>query len=116
MIDVIIDPNEHYTGIIDREKLTEACGCIPVWVAEAMGRRAAGDGESVKDIVCGMYGFPCHPFSGVVDEEGVYNYPEDPPLNPYMKITGIGGDIVYIYQCAIIAFISKDETYVTRMD
>ena len=53
---------------------------------------------------------------GTVTDEGTYLYPDDPPLEPLIKIER-GDETYYQYDYAIIAIVQKSgETFVTRMD
>ena len=112
---VIIDPTNHYD--VDEHALVEACGFLPLWavhhelfnmpVKDAMEyayRKQAG----VPEL------FPMT--GGQVDENGVYHYPEDPDLNPLMKIERMD-ETMWIYPYGIVCFENFDDsTFITRMD
>lgn len=111
-ITIEIDPNEvHVDKGASYQKLAMACGVLPLWALASMAT-----GNSMKVQACESYQFPITEMTGgVVDEYGIYNYPEDPPLVPYMKIVN-GDETAYFYAHAMVAFVDKEGTYMTRMD
>ena len=107
----IIDPTEHYENV-PPERLIEAIGILPHWVDN-------NDPRSAKEQFQQKYQFGCCEMpGGTVDENGVYNYPEDPPLYPFYSLER-DNEMIYFYNYAMVAVVLKDEartTYVTRMD
>ena len=62
-------------------------------------------GMSVKD----------RPLGGEIDAEGVYRYPEDEPMYPYMKWETREGT-VYFYPYSVMGIPTGSEHYAVRMD
>ncbi len=103
-----IDPTNSFTDV-DPQRLIEACGLIPYWVDVT-------DERSFRQQVDDNYGFGLYEMSGgTVDGEGVYRYPEDPDLLPYLKWER-DGEVAYMYSHAIMAFVKDGVTFVTRVD
>jgi len=113
-IAIEIDPNEvHIKKGASYQTLAEACGVLPLWALAGMG-----EGITMRKSCLTHYQFPVSKMGGVIDENGVYLYPEDPPLYPYIKMT-IGKETAYFYDHAMIGFVhpeDKEEQYVVRMD
>lgn len=86
------------------------CGLVLPWVQ-------AWDGSgSLKDYLEGRHGFPLHEMSGgSVDADGVYSYPEDAALKPLVKVE-FESCTFYQYFYGILAIVSPEGTYITRMD
>ena len=74
--------------------------------------------RSAGPIHLGMlnaYGFGGSPMTGgTVADNGVYTYPEDPPLYPIAKMEG-GPAVVWVYDYGICAIV-EDHTTVYRFD
>ena len=93
--------------------IKEECGILMTWAAHRE------PDQSIKEGLLSMYQYGVHEMTGgTIDEEGIYSYPEDPPLAPLLSISEQStGEIVYVYPYGIVAFTHPDEdTYVTRMD
>jgi len=103
-----IDPNSKFPNVSPIH-LLELCGLIPAWVSD--------DPElSFQEQVIGSYGFPAQAITGsVVDADGTYRYPGDPLLHPIAKWQR-GGEVMYMYEYAVVAFIKDGVTFVTRVD
>jgi hypothetical protein len=112
-----LDPNKAFAEA-DKLYLQDCCGLLLPWTLSAFFEDGGVDtAEDVKDFVAKQYMFPTFPLKGgAIDEEDVYQYPDDPPLNPVAKISSESGIDVLIYQYAIIAFRDEAMTYITRMD
>ena len=117
----IIDPTGHFVGKgVEKERLVEACGLIPIFIDYAEHREAETARE-VFEYMVEEYGFGGHEWPAdkhsVDPETGVYSYPEDPDLYPLVLFEVDGCDVdVYIYQHAIVSIVGDDETIVCRMD
>lgn len=103
-----IDPNNKFPGV-SGIALINACGLIPMWV------ESVDEDQSIKDSVIAAYQFPTYKFEGEVLADGTYRYPGDPDLHPIVSWTR-GDETVFMYQHAIIAFITGDDVFITRMD
>jgi hypothetical protein len=115
-MDIIIDPNKQFTRA-SSDRIMEACGIIPGFAWEAEEHAEAGR-DAVHQAMEKCYGFPAPPSNtgASIDENGVYTYPDDPPLHPLMEI-GLGhGVTVRIYQHAFVAISDAGGTIITRMD
>ena len=107
-----LDPLDHYTA--QGAPLTwcqEACGLIPSFVDPNSDQLIIDD---CKDA----YGFPTSDLSGLVIN-GVYTYPGDEDLYPYMAIIS-GSETLYIYPYGIVASVfekdGENTQLVTRLD
>lgn len=110
-ISITFDPLNKYPADAD---LLEACGLLPIF---------AMDPEHIhlplREAMETQYGFgPLSEIKGsTITDTYTYEYPEDPPLYPYVIITR--GDEVFVqYPYGIVAFIDQQtgDTFVTRMD
>ena len=106
-----IDPNKAYTGNPDH-LLLEACGFIPFWVREWSDMPTT---QTLKDYLIARYGFGFHKMGGTVTETGVYQYPEDPDLDPLIAMDTDEGTL-YMYEYAIVAIPTVNGYEVARMD
>jgi hypothetical protein len=112
-----IDPNGAFEKT-SQSKLVLAMGALPNWVAQGLH-----DGCSDIDALVGSleksYGFgSLHKFDGgEVSSTGVYQYPEDPPMQPLavMKTEDL---TVWFWQYAMLGIVDNNsgDTFVTRMD
>jgi len=102
------NPTGHFND--DQSYLMEMIGILPHWLA-------VGDKSlPAKEIFDAAYDFGLFSITGgKIDDNGIFSYPEDPPLYPIAKVIR-GKEIIYFYESAIVAIVSKDETFVTRMD
>ena len=106
-----IDPLNHYPDMTHAD-IIESLGLIPPWVAEA-----EATGQTIKASLIENYG----PFymgdmtGGTIDGDGVYTYPDDPPLYPLVKAEH-NGETFYQYHYGIVAVTTDGGQWVTRMD
>ena len=122
---ITIDPTGHYTSKLKGDKLKAmerrlvmALGIVPQFVNEAFEKMEEPPTvESFYKAVCDEYQFYMGPMEGgTIDADGVYEYPEDPPLYPLVS-WGVGeGITIYMYQYAIVGVTEGDTTLITRMD
>lgn len=104
----IIDPLGEYEDVAP-EDLIEACGFIPYFLQQ-------NDERDARTQMVDRYGFGDFPTTGAaVDARGVYSYPEDPDMFPYME-TSLRGETIRIYPYAFVAITNDQGTYTTRMD
>lgn len=106
----------------DHARLVELAGLIPHWAATY--HHTCGTLREYFER-CYTFGLSYHDGGAVVldqlgNGDGVYNYPEDPPLYPIMKIE-TGDAICYVYEYGLISFIEKQDDgsfkqFHTRMD
>jgi len=115
-ITVRIDPCEGFEGA-ERGRLVEACGLLLPWAVLALSVGVEA-GEELRDKMAELYQFGIHEsVGGSVDRDGVYSYPEDPPMRPLASVIDSEGHEALIYQHAVIAFRDRAGwCYVTRMD
>ena len=113
---VSVDPNGHFKASgAKMDRLVEACGLLPLFAAQCYGE-GLKDPEAFQKQMVSIYGFGDYRMDGTVDSEGVYNYPEDPPLHPLVALSYPENPIeVLIYQYAILAVKGPDETIISRM-
>jgi hypothetical protein len=110
-----VDPTSHFKGV-PQSRLVEALGIVPSFVAYAAVEAPEVTARAVLDAMAEAYGFYMGDMEGgTVDAEGVYQYPDDPPLYPLVRWK-LDDVTVYMYQYAIVAVQDKDTTIVTRMD
>ena len=85
------------------------CGLPLLWVQ-------AWDGKgSLKDHLVASYGTACHEMTGGQVVEGVYKHPQDPDLQPLVQVE-LHGCTFYQYDYGIIAVVTEESTYITRMN
>jgi len=96
-------------------------GLIPLWVMEWNLRKAMGVDVTLFDHLNTQYearaglGIKGRDMGGIIDEEGIYRYPNDPPMPPFMTWETEAGT-VYFYPYSVMG-IPKDNSYTTvRMD
>jgi hypothetical protein len=96
-----IDPTGKFSHA-KTDDILEACGIIPTFFDRSMD-------DVVQDSI-ERYGYS---FGGTmdtnIDENGVYRYPGDPDLYPYMSTT-IKGITIYIYAYGIVGYRFQDGT------
>ena len=111
-----LDPTNHHEGVPD-SRLIEALGIVPSFVAYAAVEHTEATARAILDAMAEAYGFYMGDMEGgTVDAEGVYQYPDDPPLYPLVRWKLDDDVTVYMYQFAIVAVQDKDNTIITRMD
>ena len=112
-----LDPTKSFTNA-PIERLVQAMGILPNWVAEALEAGCA-DIEALTASLADSYGFgELHNLKGgEVAKDGTYQYPQDPPLRPLAKIET--ADLaIYFYPHAMLSIVEKKsgDAFVTRMD
>jgi len=111
--ELVVDPLEKYDGF-DKERIVQSCGIIPMWVCnpEFMG-------ISLVDSLKTQYQFPMNNYwnlGGTLDPDGTFNFTDDPPSYPLMKIIR-GNEIFYMYEYAQVIIIQENgKIYKSRMD
>lgn len=104
----VIDPLNRFMDV-DPQRLIEACGLIPHWIDVT-------NEDSFQKQIDDNYGFGLYEMNGgEVGEDGVYRYPEDPDLYPYLKWER-DGEVAYMYSHAIMSFVKDGRVFVTRVD
>ena len=107
---VTLDPTGHYTFKmgVSRPRIINSLGFILHWIAN--------EERSFQEQVTESYGFPVFEMKGgTVDSDGKYSYPEDPVLAPLCKWER-DGEVAYMYEYAIMAFIKDGKTFMTRVN
>lgn len=106
-----LDPTGHFKDI-PSQHLVETLGLLPTF--------ALGNSESIAENMQENYAFFSHwsePGLTKIDEHGVWSYPEDEDLYPILSMDNGLGEVVYIYQHAIVAVtVDGKFTKWTRMD
>lgn len=113
VVKTTVDPMGKYPNA-SGEQIFLACGQVPVWLNDLNNP----DHESIKSIFSRFYVFGVFETKGgIVDEEGVYKYPNDPDLYPLIKMER-GNEIVYQYRSGLVSIIDVEtgNSFVTRMD
>ena len=108
----VLDPTGHFTKRrATKDKLVAACGFLPAF--------CLGDAPTLAENLTTNYQFFMGwtpPGSASVDDRGRFLFPEDEPQYPILKVS-VDGEIIYIYQYAIVAHMVNDEFVGwTRMD
>lgn len=111
---LILDPGNHYGA----QDLKEPCGLLYPWVLDSL----LSDPEEVSlaDGLSSRYAFfngwdGLNPKASVDPVSGRYDYPDDPPLYPYLRFNKDDEDL-FIYPYGIV-IAKKDGKWVTsRMD
>ena len=105
-----LDPTGSYTTET-AQYIMEACGILPYWVASwpQLG--------TLLEHLNQQYGFGIYEMTGgTLSDDGIYQYPEDPPLAPLISIQTMNG-VFYQYLYGIVAIPMEDGAhFVTRMD
>jgi hypothetical protein len=106
------DPTNNFKHVKE-SVLMEHMGFIPKFIMQALDRPDTSLAQGMLDA----YGFGSPPMTGgVVKEDGVYSYPEDPDLHPLVKLVTERGT-VYVYQYGIVSILETNKpTIVYRMD
>lgn len=108
-----VDPRHGFPDYPTRA-LLQSLGVLPLWALDKSRDETFADSfERNYDFWVGRTD------SGKthITDEGVYQYPEDPDMDPILKIEG-KTEIVWFYQYALVAIVNKmdDGVFVTRMD
>ena len=113
MFTITIDPNDYYTDV-NHHKIVGRCQVIINWALNPSYVKSP-----FKTAVLDQYLYGANfCMGGIIDHNGVYRYPGDPPLNPLLKITR-NDDILYFYEADIIAMKDANQEggyYITRVD
>jgi len=115
-LEVVIDPNDAYTGI-KPTKLLDAAGLLPYFVLEA----ALTQPESVQeafDLMEECYGMPTPIFPDTSIDGGVWvsKHDEDEDLQPMLEFKVTEEILGYVYQYAFVAITDGEDTICFRMD
>ena len=100
-------------GVYPNEQLLERCGYIPNWALRAHF------GESMAEAIERQYPYYGGQLKGGdITGEGVYTYPEDPDLYPYIKIENPETfETLYQYPYGIVVITHPErKTWVSRCD
>ena len=118
---ITVDPLDAFSGI-SRNKLFEATGLIPYFVAEAhLSIAEEPTAQGVMDDLNDSYGFGLGEYNMLDDEaasmaeNGLYSYEEDPDLSPLVEFD-LGGATVWVYQYALVAVKVGSDVIMQRMD
>lgn len=103
----MVDPLQKYSRS-QRQDIIDTCGIIPYWLQSVK--------DDFKQCIKDNYPWLGEPMGGEVIE-GVYVYPEDPELFPYMQAI-FGDQVAYIYPYGIVAVIDRDTNvqWIVRCD
>lgn len=109
---ITTNPTQHSTE--SDNYLIECCGLLAHWVGECP------EDTDLKQYLTESYGFGDlleMSKAGHVAKDGVYSYPNDPALHPFMRFER-QQETVYIYAYGIVAICYKDARpdFITRMD
>ena len=121
MMNMTVDPLNAFEGV-GEGKLLEAMGLIPYFIADCSDVVPEGvTTEEFNDQLQRIYGFSLGgnmlDNGGEISSEGVYRYPEDPPLSPLAEFKCPKQDItVFVYRYAFVAVRGKGPDILTRMD
>jgi len=105
----VLDPNKKFGHMTDQE-LADSLGLIPTFIEL--------EDEDVITAALNRYQFGGPSMKGgTVDSNGVYLFPEDPPLEPYATCMA-GGKTIYVYAYGMISFVDiiTKETVTYRFD
>ena len=110
---ITFDPQKHFTKI-SQQKLAECCGLLLPWAISAIYT-----GKSMKASVEENYPFGDFNenlgMEKYIQPDGIFAYPDDPPLSPLVEIT-YQGETCYIYPHAWICIKNDTGTFLSRMD
>ena len=104
-----IDPLDHFKA--DPLEIATALGFIPAWLSKA------NEYPNIKTALIDQYVYYMGDITGgEIDSDGVYRYPEDPPLYP-LASAELDGERFYQYQYGIVATVTSDgQQWVSRFD
>lgn len=112
-MNVTYDTTGHFSETLGN-KIVMHCAVVVAWA-----QAAEGIDMPVMKVIEANYGYPLMESKGGKIIDGVYNYPEDPPLYPLCRITTKLEEILF-YEYDMIAIKSRVATdgdwYVTRVD
>lgn len=104
------NPTKSAQFIPDYERLVEACGVLPQMLI------SSEDPESpMKTNIENSYPFGAHwNDHGVVDDQGIYRHPEDPPLEPVAQLQNVTtNEVAYIYTYGLVAVCDDNGKFIT---
>ena len=96
-------------------------GYVPIWIMQWNLNYAMGSNDTLLDYLNKAYtaraGMPFkdRPMGGKIDDKGVYIYPEDPPMYPYMTWDTREGK-VYFYPYSIMGIPTGNTHFASRLD
>ena len=115
----MMDPTYHYREErVPMRRIVDAMGILPL-LAESVSKEAPETVQEAVELMAIQYGFGALFDFGdkaTVTPEGVYKYPEDPDLYPFVLYPLSDTVELLIYPHAICVLRSDTETFVTRMD
>lgn len=95
---------------LDLHHAKEACGLPLFWAVNWP------EIDTLEQHLACCYGFPMLKMSGgSVATDGTYSYPEDPDLKPLAKVE-FEEVTFYQYNYGIVAIVTGESTFITRMD
>lgn len=107
---ILFDPLQKHNQ--PKRYILVICGLIPLWLVDEANFGLIANEVFEKEYTFGVYEMT----GGQVDEDGVYYYPEDPPLYPYYAMTR-GKETIYQYEYGIVSIIREDGSqFITRLD
>jgi hypothetical protein len=113
VVDFTIDPNDKHTHL-PAEAIIGSLGVLPIWaLGKGYDEDWAGCFERQYDFWVGRTDSQ----KTHIADDGTYQYPEDPDLDPLLHIRGVNEE-VYFYQYALVAIrnLHTDGVFVTRLD
>jgi len=114
-VQTTLDPLNKFTKYKAYE-IADVCGILPIWVLNYNFFD-----KPLKDALKIQYGFPfgdddMSNFTGNVEADGTFTYPEDPTKYPLIRIVR-GSETFYQYLDSWVAIVQEDGSfYVDRMD
>lgn len=111
-MNITIDPHDKFNGAPE-SRILEACGLIPMWVADWIRSPTQ---KTLKEYLDDVYGFGLYEMTGGrIDDNGAYHYPDDPTLYPLIQIETDEGTF-FMYEYSIVAIPTVNGYFITRMD
>ncbi len=113
MFKIIVDPTDYYTDE-NHHKIVAYCQTVINWALNPSFTKTSFKASILQQYLYGSNW--C--MKGTIDHNGIYYFPEDPPLHPMLSISK-NNDCLYFYEHDIIAL--KDDKqpsgfYITRVD
>ena len=113
MFRITIDPTDYYTDN-NHHKIIAYCQTVISWAINPSFVKTSFKAGVLQQY---LYGANFN-MGGIIDSNGIYKYPDDPPLHPLLKIER-NNDCLYFYEHDIIALKDANSTsgfYITRVD
>jgi len=109
-----LDPTGHYAPISVEKAhhLIESLGFIPAWLSSAL------DYPNIRSALIDQYQYYMGDFvgGGEIDSNGVYTFPDDPPLYPIIEMK-LRDETFYQYPYGIVATVNDNgEKWISRFD